>query len=232
MNDPVSYIRNNGLQRLGVQTALQEFANTIDWRCDGRDSVLDAGCGPGDVTVDILMPILPANFSRLVGVDISESMIDYARKAYVRPKLSFELFDLSKNLEAQTFRHTKPFDHIFSFYVIMWISNLETCIRNFYKLLVPNGEILLITIGKYPVYDTFKEQSLNKRWAKYMTDFDDEMTPFSSTKYLNENSCDLLNKHGFTNCEVRIHRKNTTYKNVNAVRGALNFKSFALLFIT
>lgn len=230
MDNPEIYVRGNYLQRHAVQEALQEFA--IDWRCDGGDSVLDAGCGPGDVTVDILMPYLPANFSRLIGVDISNKMIDYARKTYVRPNLSFEKFDLTKDLEKQPFRNVKPFDHIFSFYVIMWISNLETYFQNFHKLLAPNGDLFLLSPGKYPAYDVLKAQSLDKRWAQYMRNFDDKSSPFSSTKYLTEDSCVLLRKYGFTDCEVKTHRKDVTLRNVGSLRGAVNYKGFAFVFVS
>lgn len=69
MDNPVPYVHVNQLQRFGTEQALREFVTANIWRCDGRDSILDAGCGPGDVTVDILMSYLPANFSRLVGVE-------------------------------------------------------------------------------------------------------------------------------------------------------------------
>lgn len=99
MDNPELYIQANQPQRFGALEALQDSSSTINWRCDGRDSIIDAGCGPGDVTVDILMPYLPANFIRLVGIDISKEMIGYARRTYVHPNLSFELFDLGKDLE-------------------------------------------------------------------------------------------------------------------------------------
>lgn len=86
MNKAVLYHKANQAQRYNAQQALQEFAIIFEWRSDGRDSVLDAGCGTGDVTFDLLLPILPPNFERVVGVDISKEMIEYARETQLHPR--------------------------------------------------------------------------------------------------------------------------------------------------
>lgn len=173
---PELYSKLNGNQTRDTQKALQDFANIIQWRSDGCDSILDAGCGPGDVTAGILMPTLPKNFSRLVGVDISSEMINYARKTWTHPKLLFEQFDTCADLEKQPFCNSQPFDHIFSFFLLMWVPNLRKCIQNFYKLLVSKGDILLLFIGNHTVYDAYKEQSFDKKWAKYMQDVDEKVS--------------------------------------------------------
>lgn len=222
MNKPELYVHVNQLQRCGTQEALQEFAGAINWRFDGRDSVLDAGCGPGDVTVDILMPILPSSFQRLVGVDISTEMIDYARKTQIHPKLSFEQFDLSKDLEKQSLSSTEPFDHIFSFCTLMWVANVATCFRNFYKLLVPNGDMLLL-FPNHPVFDVYKEQSRNTKWSKYMMDVDNFLPPFQYSPNLTIEVCNRLSGFGFTDCDVKVHDKNVTAENFTSIRGMAKF---------
>lgn len=228
MDNPVPYIHVNHLQRFGARQALQEFGSVINWRSDGLDSVLDVGCGPGDVTIDILMSFLPADFSRLVGVDISKAMINYARETYAQPNLSFEQFDLSKDLEKQPFRNAEPFDHIFSFYVLMWTSHLETCIQNFHKLLVPSGDMLLL-YNNYPVFDVYKVQSLEKRWAKYMSDVDQRRPPFQGSRQLRKDICALLSYHGFCDFDVKVRKRNIQHKNIASLRGTINFNSLKLI---
>lgn len=107
------------LQKREARQALLDYAHLIMWRSDGCNSVLDAGCGSGDVTRE--WPILPSNFKRLVGVDISYKMLDYAKKTQIHPKLSFEYFDLNLELEKQALRSSEPFDHVFSFFCLMCI---------------------------------------------------------------------------------------------------------------
>lgn len=61
-----------------ISEFVNEFRSLINWKNGGTDSLLDIGCAGGDVTVDILKPMLPENYSRIVGVDISGTMIEYA----------------------------------------------------------------------------------------------------------------------------------------------------------
>lgn len=162
MNRPELYTQVNKIQRRDAQEMLEDFAGKIGWRLDGNDSILDAGCGSGDVTVDILLPVLPKNFHRLVGIDISKQMIDYARKTQIHPKLSFEQFDLCTDLEKHPLTNLQQFDHIFSFYTFHRVPDKTMCIKNFNKLLGTNGDLLLLFAGNHPIYDAYKEQSLDK----------------------------------------------------------------------
>jgi juvenile hormone acid methyltransferase len=85
------------------------------------DQVLDLGCGPGSVTTEVLMPRLPADFSLLVGADLSAEMVQYASKTYTHSKLRFTQFDLAKDLEITSQLLPSGFDKIFSFYCLHWI---------------------------------------------------------------------------------------------------------------
>lgn len=114
MNKTALYNKSNPLQRSDTQQALGEFGHLLEWRSDGDGSVLNAGCGAGDVTVEILLPILPPNFKSLVGVDLSNQMINH-------PKVQFERFDLAAEFENQPLNGIEPVDHNFSFYCLMWI---------------------------------------------------------------------------------------------------------------
>jgi SAM-dependent methyltransferase len=57
--------------------------------CDGVD-VLDAGCGVGYGTAH-----LAEAAAKVVGVDLSEDAISYARAHYARPRTSFEVMDVT-----------------------------------------------------------------------------------------------------------------------------------------
>lgn len=226
MNKAALYSQSNHFQRRDAQEALQEFADTIKWRSDGHDSVLDAGCGSGDVTVEILMPILPMNFRRLVGADISKAMLDYARKTQIHPKLSFEQFDLCTDLEKQSLNSVKPFDHIFSFYTFHRIPDKEKCIENFHKLLAPNGDMLLVFVANHPIYDVYKEQSCDNKWASYMTDIDKAMPLHQYSKDPAQEFRDLLNNCGFTHHDVWIRNKSFRFESANTMRGKTELTSF------
>lgn len=87
MNNPVVYDQSNNLQRQEVRKLLQKYKNKIIWRRDGKD-LLDIGCGSGNITIDFLLPMLPSNFERLMGIDKSEKMVFHAREKNIPSRKS------------------------------------------------------------------------------------------------------------------------------------------------
>jgi ubiquinone/menaquinone biosynthesis C-methylase UbiE len=88
--------------------------------------VLDLGCGTGVLTKEI------AEFSgEVIGLDISESMIEKARAAY--PDINFTLMD------ACAMPWDNYFDIVFSNAVLHFISRQDMLMENIYKVLARNG---------------------------------------------------------------------------------------------
>lgn len=57
MVNPVAYASSNTLQQCNVSAIMDEFADeleTMDGKC------MDIGCGPGDITKNIVLPALGA----------------------------------------------------------------------------------------------------------------------------------------------------------------------------
>lgn len=53
---PEKYIRGNGLQRRDSEDISNRFIEKMIWK--PNEIVLDVGCGPGDVSSNILYPLL------------------------------------------------------------------------------------------------------------------------------------------------------------------------------
>lgn len=219
MNKAALYCQSNQFQKRDAHEALQEFIDTIKWRPDECDSVLDAGCGAADVTVDVLMPILPLTFRRLIGVDISTEVLDYARNTQIHPRLSFEQFDLCTDLEQQSLSTVEPFDHIFSFHTFHTIPNREKCLKNFRQLLSASGDMLLAFVANHPIYDVYKEQSLDNKWAEYMFDIDEMMPPYQYSDDPAEEFRGMLRDAGFTHYDVWLRDKSFKFEDVETMRG-------------
>ena len=64
MHCPERYIRNNGIQQRDARDILAAYIEKMVWKSD--EIVLDIGCGPGDVTSDILNPFLKNKIKQLV----------------------------------------------------------------------------------------------------------------------------------------------------------------------
>lgn len=221
MNKPALYHRHNQLSSRDSHQILQDYAETLKWHRDGCDSVLDAGCGAGDITNGIILPFLSPHFERLVGVDVSKEMVEYARDTQIHPKLSFQQFDLGLELEKQSLNGIKPFDHIFSAFCLTWISNPRVCLENFHKLLNPNGDMLLWwSPNKRNAYE---EMAKNNRWAKYMTDMDRFLPQYHYWERPETEFKHLLNECGFTECSVKVYEK-TDNRSYDAMRSTCEFR--------
>jgi len=64
MDCPEIYVRENGMQRRDANDITSKFIEKMIWKPD--EVVLDIGCGPGDVTSDILYPFLKNKIKQLV----------------------------------------------------------------------------------------------------------------------------------------------------------------------
>lgn len=219
MHKAALYQRSNGLQRRDAKQAIDEFSHVFQWRDDGCDSILDIGCGSADVTIDYLLPILPENYERLIGVDISEEMVNYARQQYPYPRISFDKFDLSVDIDQQPFgKSTEPFDHITSFYCLHWVQNQENAIQNMYKLLKPNGDMLVVFLAQNPIFEIYAQMSQSKKWAKYMTDVDRFISPYQYSNNPADQFGKLLCASGFTEYSVEIQEKLFIFEGIDLLK--------------
>ena len=71
MNNAKLYIKSNSLQKKDAKDIMEEFGHLFEWKDDGTESLIDIGCGSGDVLNEFIFPIMPKKFKKLVGVDIS-----------------------------------------------------------------------------------------------------------------------------------------------------------------
>ncbi|ABR47219.1 Methyltransferase type 12 [Alkaliphilus metalliredigens QYMF] len=106
--------------------------------CTGR--VLDIACGVGYGS-EMLIKQNP-RIDELIGIDLSEEAIDYAKKHYSFMETSYYVDDaLNPNLY-QTYG---TFDTIISFETIEHFQGDEVFVKNLYNLLKPGGTLVIST---------------------------------------------------------------------------------------
>jgi juvenile hormone acid methyltransferase len=126
MINPKLFAKNHRQGTEFAKVVLSQYIDTISWK--PGDRVLDLGCGPGGVTTEVLLPRLPADFSVLVGADLSAEMVQYASEKYTHPKVRFTQFDLLKDLGMTSQLLPSDFDKIFSFYCLHWVPDHRYCL--------------------------------------------------------------------------------------------------------
>jgi trans-aconitate 2-methyltransferase len=101
----------------------------------GGERILDLGCGTGHLTNRIA-----ASGAIVVGIDVSNDMIEQARQLY--PDIQFELAD------ATSFHFDEPFDAVFSNAVLHWIVEQDNVTDSVWRALKPGGRFVAEFGGK------------------------------------------------------------------------------------
>jgi SAM-dependent methyltransferase len=130
----------------------------------GDELVLDAGCGSGRLTAELLER-LPEG--RVIAVDISQNMLEQARE-HLQPRfgerVSFRQADLQELAVAE------PLDAIFSTAALHWVLDHPCMFHGFYAALKPGGW-LVAQCGGGPniaaVIERFNAIVPDERFAPY-----------------------------------------------------------------
>ena len=106
----------------------------VGWlELDGRERVLDAGCGTGQVTAK-LRERLPRG--EVVALDGSAAMIDQARARLGTDRVTYVVADLGSPLPLE-----RPVDAILSTATFHWIVDHDALFANLAALLRPGGQL-------------------------------------------------------------------------------------------
>ncbi|XP_026812473.1 juvenile hormone acid O-methyltransferase-like isoform X1 [Rhopalosiphum maidis] len=161
---PEQYIKNDGLQRENAENISNTYIQRMVWK--SNEIVLDLGCGPGDVTSDILYPLLMNNIDHLIGVDKSVEMVEYAKKTYERSKMGFEVLDIENTNDCSFYSH--KFNKIFSFFCLHRVSNKADSLSNMHLMLKSGGEMLINFLLIDPLVELYT--CMDIEWQKYIKD--------------------------------------------------------------
>ena len=102
----------------------------------GDETVLDAGCGTGRLTAELLA-LLPRG--RVIAVDASAEMLRVAR-AHLAPRFGDRVAFLQADL--QTLALPEPVDAIFSAATFHWVLDHPRLFRHLHDALLPGGRLV------------------------------------------------------------------------------------------
>ncbi len=146
----------------------------------GDEHVLDLGCGDGKISAE-LASRLPRG--KVVGVDVSAEMIDFASANFTptkHPNLRFARVD------ASALDFDNQFDIVFSNAVLHWIADHRPVLHGIAKALKPSGRILVQMGGRGCAVDVLaavSELSGEPTWREYFTNFSFRYSFYSPDEY-------------------------------------------------
>jgi trans-aconitate 2-methyltransferase len=166
IEDAKTYHGNSTLQWHVAMGAI----DSVLWK--GTEYVLDIGCGDGKITA-LLAQKLPEG--AVLGIDISQSMIDFASLNYPRedyPNLNFQKLDATEIL------FENQFDRVVSFSTLHWVMNQEKALKAIHRALIPGGAVCIQTYGTGLMNVTVIGDSLihTEKWAQLPTELQEEFT--------------------------------------------------------
>lgn len=172
--NPTEYAQNSGAQQEWARELLHEV------KLHGREAILDVGCGDGKITADFAKA-LPD--SRVVGIDNSAEMIEYANRIYPQttyPNLSFDQVD------ARSLRFKEEFDLCFSNAALHWVDDHQAFLRGASQVLRSGGRLVVSCSGKGSAADIlriFAELMALASWQPYFQNFNSTHSFYSDKDY-------------------------------------------------
>ncbi|WP_429310105.1 class I SAM-dependent methyltransferase [Paenibacillus mucilaginosus] len=116
-----------------VNTLLNDYSFFMSNLPLHRGRTLDVGCGSG-----ILVNELSSHFDEVVGIDISDEMLEIAKAKRQHPNTTY------LNMDAENLIFDRKFDFIVSRTTFHHLNNIPSAINNMKKLLNDGGKIVIL----------------------------------------------------------------------------------------
>ncbi|MBI2082292.1 MAG: methyltransferase domain-containing protein [Deltaproteobacteria bacterium] len=157
--------------------AAQRLIRQISFQ--GNEHILDVGCGDGKISA-VLTKKVPKG--RVVGIDPSQSMIDFAKKTFPVSKYSsLEFF----RLMAEEITFQEEFDLVVSFTALHWSRDIPAVLAGISRALKRKGKFYLTvpaSLGSR-FYEAVSQTISTERWKRYFDNFIRPVTLLSDTEY-------------------------------------------------
>ena len=131
------------------------------------ESVIDIGCGPGYLS-ESMADAVSAN-GRVVGVDVSDDLVAFARRRNSRPWLSYRTGDAMALAEPDA-----SFDVAVSMQVLEYLADADRGMREMFRVLRPGGRALAVATDWDGVVwhscDPLRMRNVLRSWEQHCTD--------------------------------------------------------------
>nr|XP_022913468.1 juvenile hormone acid O-methyltransferase-like [Onthophagus taurus] len=170
---------------------VNSFKNVLEWKSEGKEEILDVGCGEGSTTIHILEKMVMENTKNynILGIDLMDSMIDLAKKSFPnRENIQFKQADI---LDVNAWvGYKEHFHKVLSILCFMIVPNPKVWIKNIYNVLKPNGQIFFMLCLTNAMVKQQLYLSKQKKWETYQ-----KKNAMCSEFFINENSTDWIIRH-------------------------------------
>ncbi|XP_049828957.1 juvenile hormone acid O-methyltransferase-like [Schistocerca gregaria] len=187
----------SSLQQEFVSQVPDELWPSLIWLSE-EGTVLDVGCGLGDVTFHELLSRLPPDFT-FVAADISANMLAKASSRFSGSRVRFCQLDIgTANIEDTRIWQQRPSSKVFSFFCLNWVQDQRQALRDTMKLLSPGGGTVLVIVSYSPIFVVLEALAKTSHWSAYMVDYRQFVTPYQFIEDPKRKMRNYLQEVGFT----------------------------------
>ncbi|KAE8748067.1 juvenile hormone acid methyl transferase-like [Frankliniella occidentalis] len=216
MHNADQYEGASELQRRDAREALDELVPKMQWVPGER--VCDQGSGDGWVTNRLLATRLPKDYARIVGMDKSGEMVRYALQNHQSDKrITFVEGDVACGNPLWHGAFTK----VLSFNCWHWVKDQSAAARTTYEMLAPGGELGLVCLARSPIYELFQGMARCSKWACFMEDVDQFISPYQHLDRPEEELTKHLEAAGLEVVFCQNREKTYTFKSEDALRESI-----------
>lgn len=197
------YSKNNNYQKFAAKKFYNIFGHVIKSNFGNRDlSLIDIGSGCGRILTEVTIAESGLKFSKIVGVDKSEKMLNFSNETYGSDSMSFCYMDVEGGVPEKL--KGQKFDLATSFHVIHHVKDVKKAFETVYDLLDENGIFGCIFLIYHPfmsAWDALIEKyPIMKTWRDYFTPVLSVEDPDEVLKeYLQKSGFEILDFIGGTN---------------------------------
>lgn len=204
MHQPETYGETNSTPREGAALALKKYGHLIQWRKDNQDTVMDIGCGPANVLVDLILPVIEGKFSTIYAVDLSPKMIQFCLEKYSQmEKIKFMVLDILKD-DRDFVNKYGQVDHVLSTYALHWMVDQPKGFQNIFNLIKPGGDLFSIHIISSRYFNVLNYMDQNEKWSPYFDNLK-QYVPFTQNSDDPERDIkDMLSNIGFVDIFTEV----------------------------
>jgi len=198
---PQQYTASNQAHFTINTNAVQEFVTAYS-PLTSSHKVLDFGCGTGETTAAMSQGQLGdlGQPGYVLGVDISQDMIDHCRTLYSSPKVGFQRMDVeSEDCQGFCSEQAESFDLVTSFSCLHWVPNQPAAIDVFHRLLKPGGRFVFVIAStqspkKNPMRVEYNAMKSEPQWAELLKN---TSWPHFKTAHRNSSWMSTVDKDGY-----------------------------------
>ena len=117
-----------------------------------KETILDAGCGTGVFTVDIL-----AQGAQVVGIDISQQML----KSTVKKTTGYPYFKIQGDMLSLPFKDNS-FDKSVSITALEFITDAKSTVDELFRVTRPGGYVVIATLNSLSLWATRRKAKTKK----------------------------------------------------------------------